>query len=1001
MKHIKKRLLSVLLCIIVVAGTFAPTNAIAESGSELSSSEDQIGDYFEADSDNGSLGNEPKLSAEKTSKSYADGWVLTNKTITPCEEENEFLITLDVRTKEEIKEVNLSEDAATVIVLDLSGSMKTDNRIGAARSAAKEFVNSFKTENSSVKRKIAVVGFSGNKKEIEAARTYQDWTDVTDDSIGTISTSIDEMIADGGTCLQAGLILAKNLLNDGEIKDIANKNIVVLTDGKPTFHLSLEDSAYTATDVILSSEIKGTGNQTEHDTHIKTEKTAKSILNSGINVYSVFLGTETVECIGNPKGEDIVRYEDRCSLNKPGADWMREDCGFITYAAKDANKLEGIFKEISELIQLQATAWIADDPIGVMFEFDGFVIEPEEQNQYFYNSDSKKITWNLRLCEPVKEKDYSKYTLTYKIKLNTLADHYKSETYYPTNGVTSVTYFIEQTEQDITSKIESGTAYFNVPSAKGYAVDISFTKVNEDGTMQLTGAAFKLSCGNWIMTDTSDTDGMVEFNDVPSGHEYTLEEITAPDGYEKADNIIIPVAFGVASGITEGIIKNHPISTSVNVKKVWNDNNDQDGKRPDRVTVKLLANGKEVDGKILTLSSANEWKGSFTGLPLMNEGRVITYFIEEEAVEGYTTTISENNNSFVITNTHSPETISVSGSKIWDDDNNRDGKRPESITINLLKNGEVTAVKEVTSKDSWSWTFAYLPKYEAGKEIVYSISENTVEGYTPEINGYNIKNTYTPGKTSVSVTKNWQDENNKDGIRPNEIKVYLLANGEAVKDKNLILNGGNKWIDYFTDLPVYQNGKKISYTVDEENVDGYSKTISGDAISGFTITNTHTPKVNPPLSPIPPAPIYYTVTYNDGVDGEVVFADQVNSGLVFYTLTPGFNGTPIREGYVFKGWSPVVADRVTEDAYYHAIWEKVDESESIPQDENLDGGKDPKEPVESIDPSKPFNVDKGLLQENSDIPNTGDQTPLATMIGLLIASAGALGALCIKKRKSN
>ena len=63
---------------------------------------------------------------------------------------------------------------------------------------------------------------------------------------------------------------------------------------------------------------------------------------------------------------------------------------------------------------------------------------------------------------------------------------------------------------------------------------------------------------------------------------------------------------------------------------------------------------------------------------------------------------------------------------------------------------------------------------------------------------------------------------------------------------------------------------------------------------------------------------YYTVTYTDGINGEV-FADQS------YTVrlgkaTPAFDGTPEREGYVFKGWAPTVAETVTGNVTYVAQW---------------------------------------------------------------------------------
>src|SRR5699024_9322675 len=139
------------------------------------------------------------------------------------------------------------------------------------------------------------------------------------------------------------------------------------------------------------------------------------------------------------------------------------------------------------------------------------------------------------------------------------------------------------------------------------------------------------------------------------------------------------------------------------------------------------------------------------------------------AVDGYENEIvpdEENPLDFTITNTHVPELIKIEGSKIWEDDNNRDGIRPESYTVNLLANGTEVAEQDVTAEDNWEYVFTDLPKYEAGEEIVYTVTENTVENYTQDIDGYDITNYYTPGETGVTVTKAWDDGNNQDGNRP-------------------------------------------------------------------------------------------------------------------------------------------------------------------------------------------------------------------------------------------
>lgn len=284
-----------------------------------------------------------------------------------------------------------------------------------------------------------------------------------------------------------------------------------------------------------------------------------------------------------------------------------------------------------------------------------------------------------------------------------------------------------------------------------------------------------------------------------------------------------------------------PEQTSVTVKKAWDDKNDQDGIRPVSITVKLLADGADTK-ETLTLSSGNNWTGTFNNLDKYRDGgQEIVYTIEEVEVSGYNTVISgDASKGFVITNSHTPATTEVSGSKTWDDANDQDGKRPDSITIRLYANGEQVDTKTVTAENDWKWSFKNLPEYENGSKISYTITEDTVPGYTTNVDGFNVTNSYTPGKTSVTVTKAWNDAGNQDGLRPGEITVKLLADGKDT-GKTLTLSKENRWMGIFTDLDEYKDGQKIVYTVEEVPVDGYDSAITGDASAGFVITNSHTP----------------------------------------------------------------------------------------------------------------------------------------------------------------
>ena len=193
-----------------------------------------------------------------------------------------------------------------------------------------------------------------------------------------------------------------------------------------------------------------------------------------------------------------------------------------------------------------------------------------------------------------------------------------------------------------------------------------------------------------------------------------------------------------------------PGKTSVTVIKAWNDNNDQDGIRPASVMVELFADGEKT-GNELELNEGNNWTGTFTGLDEKKDGEVIEYSVKEESIpEGYTSEVTKDEYSgvFTITNSYTPETISISGIKTWEDNNDRAGKRPDSITIRLLADGKELLDKRTTvepdADGNWQWTFDGLPKYSDGKEIVYSVAEEKVPNYTAKVNGFNITNTYSP-----------------------------------------------------------------------------------------------------------------------------------------------------------------------------------------------------------------------------------------------------------------
>lgn len=475
--------------------------------------------------------------------------------------------------------------------------------------------------------------------------------------------------------------------------------------------------------------------------------------------------------------------------------------------------------------------------------------------------------------------------------------------------------------------------------ANGYNYTIKIHKESEDGK-KLAGAVFEVirdSSHAKVGEITTDSDGNGSLGGLLKDN-YTIKEIKAPEGYMPLTTPIHvkPADFGADKAVLK-TVKNKSIP-KINIcgEKTWDDGNNQDHKRPEKIIVNLLAGGKPVKETEVKAGADGKWKYCFTDLPKYDsEGKEITYTVEEAPVEGYTSkvdgfniknsykpeetsvkvtkkwedadnqdgkrpssikvqlygndkkvgeevTLNEGNNrthtweklpknaagtpikytvkevgevdnyttsygedsqgNIIITNKHVPEKTKVEGQKTWSDNDNQDGKRPESITVNLLADGRKVKEVKVTAATDWKYSFTDLPKYENGRVIKYTVTENTVDDYNTEIEGYDIKNSYTPEETSVTVTKRWNDSNDKDRIRPERIKVQLYANGEK-KGEAVELKAGSNWSYTWNRLPKKAKGKDIKYTVKEEgSPSGYTVSVDDKDHGNIIITNSHTPK---------------------------------------------------------------------------------------------------------------------------------------------------------------
>ena len=445
--------------------------------------------------------------------------------------------------------------------------------------------------------------------------------------------------------------------------------------------------------------------------------------------------------------------------------------------------------------------------------------------------DSKTITATVTVAD--NGKGALEATVTYD-------DEKAFENTYTPAGATSVTLGAKKVLEG--RDLEAGKYSFELKKEDGTVVET--VKNAADGTVTFSPISYdesQVGTHKYTISEVAGTETGITYDKTVQEVEVTVVKVSATELKATASKEANDLVF---------TNKYTPAKTEVPVKKVWKDANNQDGKRPTSITVKLLADGQDT-GKTLELTEANGWAGSFTNLDADKGGTPIQYTVVEVTVTGYTSDVTGDAASgFTITNSYSPETVDVKATKNWDDANNQDGKRPTKITNNLLADGQKVESKEVQAAADGTWTvvFTKLAKYKDGNEIKYTVTEDAVAEYESTITDFTITNKYAPKAIDYKVTKVWNDANNQDGKRPESVTVQLYkkvgdADPVAVEGKKLTLTAkdktdANTWVASFTNLPQYEAGKEITYSIKEVDVPaGYEASVTGQVV-----TNTHNPE---------------------------------------------------------------------------------------------------------------------------------------------------------------
>ena len=491
--NVRKRGLALLMCIWMIF-TLLPFSAFADASSDKSVI---YGKYV-----NGTWTQDAEATDTVTCKTEGDNTLSLTKTAKRTAD-NTYDITLKV-VSTQTETTTKPGSAATVLVMDVSGSMdicatcnnseqhrdllgnywyehsencktwktgpvqNSETRLKAAKDAACNFILSYSgavLEDGKVTglkdnaadglgRYVSVVSFSDN------ASVACEWMDVsTVAGYNAAIKAIEGLSAGGGTNFEQGLSKAKSQLDNTTVKDIASKNVVALTDGKPTYSGAGPDY--------------GNGKKCSKAVYTNTKAAATNLKKTGAKLYTVCFGAANEKIKEYDDGKEWYNHVDitvgdflKNKIATPAA-------GGKTYAynADNTTELMTAFKAITSSITEGIKTGTVLDPMGdhitVTSKPDNFV---ETANGY---------TWELG--EPkskVTENGKTTYTyeLTYTVTFDPNFAEFHENNYYAANGVTTFTAGGE-------------VYYFNVPGVKGtaprYNVTYEYTGTVPTGAPEL------------------------------------------------------------------------------------------------------------------------------------------------------------------------------------------------------------------------------------------------------------------------------------------------------------------------------------------------------------------------------------------------------------------------------------------------------------------------------------------------------------------------------------
>ena len=492
--------------------------------------------------------------------------------------------------------------------------------------------------------------------------------------------------------------------------------------------------------------------------------------------------------------------------------------GTYTYTVTEDGEVDGVTND--ETASYTVTITVVDNGDGTLTA----TVDPEDATITFTNTYSVvpteaefTVKKDLVVPEGLEGPDEWEYTITVEAE----------------DGAPEAETMEGTVDQDNT-EITFGKFTFTEPGTYTYTVteDGEVDGVTNDENASYTVTITVVDNGDGTMTATVDPeDATITFTNTysvdPTTAEFPVEKILAvPEGWEDWNDITGKFIFTL-----EGEDEETPLPEVTEYT-----NPDPDGgsvtfgdiefTKPGTYTYTVTESG-------VVPGITNDAKASQTvTIKVVDNGDgTLTATVDPEAGISFTNTM---------------DLIELTVLKIWDDNDNQDGKRPESISVTLFANDTKVKTVELNEDNEWQYTFTDLPEYRNGEEVEYTVQEEDgdfTEFYEASYAGLEITNKHEIIKISVDVTKEWDDNEDETGLRPDSITVQLLKNGEAYLDP-VELSEDNEWAYTWTYLDKYEDGEEIEYTIAEiDEIPGYVKgepESEKDEEGNFTITITNT-----------------------------------------------------------------------------------------------------------------------------------------------------------------